>query len=784
MNIVMQICGLLVVSFLFILYRSHKTLHLPSEKVFMTFLVIVFVCLSLDAASVVAIHFRNVLPEWLWKLCCRGYLVSMMWVGWINFSYVSIDLNSTAQKHRRAMQIMALVSIAGSALAGMLPIDVFEEGRSVYTLGPAVVATYVVTLLFIVSTLNIAIFISRHGSRRRGFAVIITTLVWIAAAVIQALHNELLLVGFSEALGAMILYIVMENPDANLDKRFGCFNPYAFHEYISARFADPKDFSIMEISLTDVKSLEERGINVESEAKKVITKLNSYKGSMLFKNDFANLVVISEDDELLNRIASDFIEMVAAYSAGGNEMIVFTVRGAKQFRDSAELLNFLTYVRESSAARLSTIVLVSDEMIENYRNIGNMRKEIDTALAEDRVEVFLQPIYDCIAKSIVSAEALVRIRKPEGGYLSPGAFIPVAERTGQIRMLGERVLEKVCAFIKENDLAALGMNFIDVNLSAIQCDDNMLAGKICKIVDSYGVDHSLISFEITETAVSSAKDTLLDNMNALVSKGFRFALDDFGKGESNLFYIVELPVEFIKLDMDMIKAYFANPKAKPVVGAISRMGQQLGLPIVSEGVETRSEAEGIAAEGITLIQGYYYSRPLPTDEFLAFLSNFRETHGKNEETAAVSADTENTGEVFDISALAGQKVLLVEDNELNRELAKELLEEFDFLVDTAEDGTVAVDMMSSATPGDYDFILMDIKMPYMDGFEATRRIRSLENKIVADIPVLALTAYSDDESKALARATGINGIASKPIDVRKIMEMIAQIEAGKKSLFV
>ena len=192
MNILMQICGLLVVLFLFILLRSHKTLRLPSEKTFTVFLCIVFVSLLLDTLSVVAIHYRAVIPSWLLELSCKGYIISLMWVGWINFGYVSIDLNSTPQKHFRAQAILACVTCIESMVILLLPLEVYENGRIVYSYGPAVTMVYVFTLFYIVSTLITALYIRRKGSVRRSFAVILTTGIWILAAAIQFLNSMIL----------------------------------------------------------------------------------------------------------------------------------------------------------------------------------------------------------------------------------------------------------------------------------------------------------------------------------------------------------------------------------------------------------------------------------------------------------------------------------------------------------------------------------------------------------------------------------------------------------------
>ena len=123
----------------------------------------------------------------------------------------------------------------------------------------------------------------------------------------------------------------------------------------------------------------------------------------------------------------------------------------------------------------------------------------------------------------------------------------------------------------------------------------------------------------------------------------------------------------------------------------------------------------------------------------------------------------------------GKKLLLVEDNELNREIAVEILKEYGFQIDVAEDGQEAVDQISASNPGDYDLILMDVQMPVMDGYEATRRIRALENDTLASIPIIAMTANAFDEDKRKAFASGMNGFISKPIVIEEVVEALKSV---------
>ena len=187
--------------------------------------------------------------------------------------------------------------------------------------------------------------------------------------------------------------------------------------------------------------------------------------------------------------------------------------------------------------------------------------------------------------------------------------------------LGEIVFEKVCEMIKKNRLEQYGIEYIEINLSVVQCAYTYLADDFIKIMEKHKISPQMINLEITESASLSAKKTLLENMKCLMNYGVRFSLDDFGTGQSNLNYIVDMPVVIVKFDKDMTQAYFENRKAKYVLDAAMHMIHGMNLEIVSEGVETEKQYDTMKQLGINYIQGYYFSKPLPEQEFLSFLEN-------------------------------------------------------------------------------------------------------------------------------------------------------------------
>jgi EAL domain-containing protein (putative c-di-GMP-specific phosphodiesterase class I) len=286
-----------------------------------------------------------------------------------------------------------------------------------------------------------------------------------------------------------------------------------------------------------------------------------------------------------------------------------------------EIYKLLRYYKQNYHNRVDDcrIIEVNQKMVEERRNWSQMFKTIVNALKEDRVEVFLQPIYSVEKDRFVSAEALARIRNTDDTIVPPGQFISVAEETGLVDQLGERVFEKVCQFIQRERMWEWGLEYIEVNLSVRQCESRTLAERYQDIMEQYGVKPSMINLEVTESASIQTRNVFMQNMEKLIDYGVAFSLDDFGNGESNLNYIVDMPVEIVKFDRDMTKSYFEKSKGKLVMETSTRMIKDMGLKIVSEGVETKEQLEAMKKLGVQYIQGYYFSKPLPQDEFVCFV---------------------------------------------------------------------------------------------------------------------------------------------------------------------
>ncbi len=219
-----------------------------------------------------------------------------------------------------------------------------------------------------------------------------------------------------------------------------------------------------------------------------------------------------------------------------------------------------------------------------------------------------------------SAEALIRLHDEELGFISPEDFIPLAEKNGMIFRIGEFVFRSVCKAISEKRLEQYGLEYIEVNLSVAQCMQENLHKTLLAIMDEYHVPYSFINLEITETAVTVSKETLRNNIEYLRKKGVTFSMDDYGTGYSNITNVITYPFHIVKMDKSIVWYAMENDRALSTLKHSINMIKSLNMDIVAEGVETKEQSQALQEMGCDYLQGYYYSKPIPLDAFITFIS--------------------------------------------------------------------------------------------------------------------------------------------------------------------
>lgn len=248
-----------------------------------------------------------------------------------------------------------------------------------------------------------------------------------------------------------------------------------------------------------------------------------------------------------------------------------------------------------------------------------LQNDLRTALHEQQLFIHIQPQVDQAGR-VAGAEVLLRWQHPQHGLVSPAEFIPVAEDSGQIHVLGQWVLETACRQLVEWEAApALRELSLSVNVSVQQFRHRDFVPGVLDVLAQTGADPRRLKLEITESLLMVDVEVVIAKMTALRERGVRFSVDDFGTGYSSLSYLKRLPLEQIKIDASFVRDLLTDPNDAAIVRTIIALARSLGLAVVAEGVETAAQRDALAAEGCTVCQGYLYSRPLPATAFVEFV---------------------------------------------------------------------------------------------------------------------------------------------------------------------
>lgn len=262
-----------------------------------------------------------------------------------------------------------------------------------------------------------------------------------------------------------------------------------------------------------------------------------------------------------------------------------------------------------------------DEVMEsNIIRENVLENELKQAMVEEDDTLFLvyQPLIDARTEKLVGLEALARMRSRKYGMVSPLEFIQIAEKNGLMADLGRLIVEKAVTFEKKLLEEGYGIS-MSVNISPIQLIQDDFVTMMNEILEKTKMDPTSLELEITESVFLSNYELVNSKLKILREMGFRIAIDDFGTGYSSFARLKEIHVDSVKIDQYFIRRITKLDPSDLITGDIIRMVRKFGLSTVAEGVETREEKEYLIGEGCDVLQGYYYSRPMPEEDVMRYI---------------------------------------------------------------------------------------------------------------------------------------------------------------------
>ncbi len=463
-----------------------------------------------------------------------------------------------------------------------------------------------------------------------------------------SIHSDQVIVDtsliFTEIL--IIVFIILYRSNRLSKKHLKEVEQYAYHDELTGLINEKKFKTLMRIILLNNSDKQYCVVKFDIAGFKVLNKICDYNvGNTAIKliADRVQQTITSIDDTLICRVVADeflvfapyvdtqeVIPILKEYENAINDELYKICKRTMRFRYS----RYIIPIGETNVNDIvDTIELTHNthkglnfEGIYHYED--NLKMQLlhatyivdimKDALINEEFQVYLQPKIDIETRKVSGGEALVRWQRPDGKFIFPDQFISIFEQEGFIVELDKYMLKKVCAIIQRYISKGYAIP-ISINFSRLHMLNKNFANEISETVDSFGIPHELIEIEMTETSMMEDTQSFKDLFADLHSRGFKLSMDDFGAGYSSFDLLIELNFDVIKLDKSLLTQTAVTGNRKLVIEAIINMANELNLTTVCEGVETIEQVKFLENANCDIAQGYFFSRPIPNEDFDALL---------------------------------------------------------------------------------------------------------------------------------------------------------------------
>lgn len=519
---------------------------------------------------------------------------------------------------------LTVLAILSSPITGLIFSYSMEEG---YSHGAGFPFLYLSTGIYMIMSLVMTVRYRATLTRWQQTSVYFYLFASLTGIVLQVVLPDILTLQFAVALSLLLTYLSLENPDDDEDKRLGIFNRRGFDKLITMLVGKVDEFHIFVVTITNIQSIRE-AVGVEFSLaiiKQLIDKLRPAvrPSELCYLAEGKFAVIVYKKQGVLNRVLNSLRSVMAEKLTLGDmniqlETLQLQLDYPDEVKSAEDILDAVDYSSgvpfESSNGE---VIHASGDILKSKRRENRILQIMQKALNEESFQVYYQPIYSVKEKRFSSAEALLRLVDDEMGFISPEEFIPMAEKNGMILKIGEYVFRTVCAMMARERIWEKGIDYVEVNLSVVQCIQEDICEMLYGIMDEFDIPYSCINLEVTETAL--AKDLLWNTMERMTVGGVTFSLDDYGTGYSNLANVIKCPFHIVKLDKSMVWYAMENQNAMRALRHTVAMIKDMDIHIVAEGVETEEQMNILTEMGCEFLQGYYFSKPIPEKDFLARL---------------------------------------------------------------------------------------------------------------------------------------------------------------------
>ncbi len=342
-------------------------------------------------------------------------------------------------------------------------------------------------------------------------------------------------------------------------------------------------------------------------------------------DEFVIVLPRVDGDNWVRATASRLLDrLTESFSVRGTDHFLGASIGIVMFPEDGDSVETLLKNADAAMYRAKEAGRARFEFFSRKLNAESRRKislerDLRTAYHDKKLEVYYQPQFDIATGIISGAEALLRWQHGEDGFIAPAEFVPLAEDSSLIVDIGCWVIEQSCRDLRIIIDNGLHPGTVSINISGRQLRENTLVSEVLEPLQRYNLNPGYLQLEVTETTVAENRDTAIDVLNELRAEGVGVAIDDFGTGYSSLSYLQQMPFDIIKIDKSFIDRIGAGDASDNICRTIIKMASELDKLSIAEGVETKEQLEFLIENGCDYVQGFYYSVPLPFDEFVEFI---------------------------------------------------------------------------------------------------------------------------------------------------------------------
>ncbi|MCM1193233.1 MAG: EAL domain-containing protein [Butyrivibrio sp.] len=624
-----DVAALVLTVIILIHFYHKKSIRMPQTVVFIWLLWISFVTDVLDIVTVVIDEYRLMPP--VVNIVNVIYLIAFNVLPFLYYLYLftSVRKNKSAWSWKEKLVLLApvcgaILLIITSPATKLIFYYNQEEG---YCHGFGFPLLYVATAIYMLATVVTAVKYRSVLTRWQKISVYFYLLASLTGIILQVLLPDILLLQFAVSLSLLLLYMSLESPDEDEDKLLGVYNHRGFEKVIANEVEKQSFFHVLAVNITNYLPLRE-AVGLEPGRALLKQMVEALRGELRPAElyclaDGKLAVIVGDRAEELNRVVKVLRDVFSRPVAGGDMNVQFEttlmqldypeeVGTLEDIMDSVDY--FTAEPFESSDGEVRHM---SGQILESRKRENRIQQIMQQALTNGTFQVYYQPIYSSSKGRFNCAEALVRLFDDELGFISPEEFIPIAEKNGMILKIGELVFRSACEMLAREKLWEKGIDYIEVNLSVVQCMQEDICEMLYGIMDEYDVPYRCINLEVTETIL--ATDVLFNTMERMTVGGVTFSLDDYGTGYSNLSNVLKYPFGIVKLDKSMVWYAMENEQAMKALRHTVTMMRDLEMDVVAEGVETAEQRDILKEMGCEYLQGYFFSKPVSEADFLAKL---------------------------------------------------------------------------------------------------------------------------------------------------------------------